>query len=230
MAKNDTTTAFEGIARAFRLDPFDPEVAALEQEIRQRQARKKIVVERSQTGVPESTAQAAAHLDRAEQSLAAGEYDAAFDEVTKAMSIDPLNARAQDLEKRIALKLMGGQGPQQEHLPPKPAPALDDTISAFRRTLDELSPPPSAGGATSNAPSPVADCIARAKRLLEERTFDEALAEIAIALIEQPDDPALREMESKIWEERDRQGSAASGPGTPLRLIHPRKSAAGPNG
>jgi len=221
LEKDDARAALEGIAMAFKLDPFNAEVQRLEQEIRQRQARKRIVVQRPTAETPDTAVQAQKIVVQAETLFAGNDLEAAFDEVTRALSLDPLNARAKKLEAEITVRLMARH---REGTAETPAPAsggsarLDDTITAFRKTLSTLvsAPENPPGQSPAEEQSPLAK---RTEELLAQGAFDEALAEIAIALLEQPDDPGLRKLEQRIWEERERQQGKGS-----LRLVHPRSS------
>jgi hypothetical protein len=242
LEKDDLRGALEGIAHAFKLDPFDSDVQRIEQEIRQRQARKRIVVQKPANEVPDAGAQARKILEQAETLLRGNDLEGAFDEVTRALSVDPLNVGAKKLETDITARLMARQKvePAPHHSVGISEPVkLDDTISAFRQTLSSLSAsapekappvaPPSAGVSQPNAllsaQSPAQNGIAaRTEELLQQGAFDEALAEVAIALLESPDDPGLRALEQRIWEERERQQGKGA-----LRLVHPRSSAGNGN-
>ncbi len=252
LEKDDLRGALEGIALAFKLDPFDGDVQRFEQEIRQRQARKRIVVQKPAAEVPDAAAQAQKILEQAEALLRGNDLEAAFDEVTRALSVDPLNIRAKKLETEITVRLMARQKiePAPRHSAGIPESVkLDDTISAFRQTLSTLSttrehqappavaPPPASSqhvapppaspqhAAPPPAPPPAQSALAaRTEELLQQGAFDEALAEVAIALLESPDDPTLRTLEQRIWEERERQQGKGA-----LRLVHPRSSAGNGN-
>jgi hypothetical protein len=252
LEKDDLRGALEGIALAFKLDPFDGDVQRFEAEIRQRQARKRIVVQKPASEVPDASAQAQKILAQAETLFRGNELEAAFDEVTRALSVDPLNTRAKKMEAEITARLLARQKGERAHQHPagisEPV-KLDDTISEFRQTLSSLSrsphgeaPPtvaPPAEAPAGVAPPAVApptevpppmqlpvrgDIASRTEELLQQGAFDEALAEVAIALLESPDDPGLRALEQRIWEERERQQGKGA-----LRLVHPRSSAGNGN-
>jgi hypothetical protein len=237
LEKDDLRGALEGIALAFKLDPFDGDVQRLEQEIRQRQAKRRIVVQKPAAEVPDASAQVQKILAQADTFLRGTELEAAFDEVTRALSVDPLNARAKKMETEITARLLARQKGERvpQHSAGISGPVkLDDTISEFRQTLSSLSAPPQGQAPPTVAPPPVAPptvqppaqsaITVRTEELLQQGAFDEALAEVAIALLESPDDPGLRTLEQRIWEERERQQGKGA-----LRLVHPLSSAGNGN-
>jgi Flp pilus assembly protein TadD len=227
LKRDDSREALEVIAQAFTLDPFDEEVNSLEQEVRQRVARKKIVDQKPPSEGSETSLRVQEMIAEAERLLSADDLDNAFDEITRALSLDPLNPHAKVLEDEITKRLMSheqdGEAAGAAGNDPEPTRA-DVTMAAPTEPVKERSvtahtpahDPPSAGGISG-------EWATNVENLVRSGAFDEALAEVAIALLENPDDSVLRALERRIWEEQERRQQEKGNPS--LRLIHPRSSA-----
>jgi tetratricopeptide (TPR) repeat protein len=188
--------ALAEVAQAFTVDPFDDDVRAVEQEVMSAQRRDEEAVEAAETAPAQEEssdrAQAEEHLELARSLRAQGEFARALDEITKAFAADPLNKGVQALEAEIEAQIREAErltNPGQV-APPPPPPQAENADDAQK----------------------VLYHVIRARKLMENGAFEDALAEVALGLTLDAENQDLRQMEAAIWEFQN--SVAASGPAT----------------
>jgi Flp pilus assembly protein TadD len=204
--------ALAEVAQAFSVDPFDEDVRAVEQEIMGAQRRDEEAAEAAEAAPMQEEssdrAQAEEHLELARTLRMQGEFARALDELTKAFAADPLNKGVLALEAEIEAQIREAErltNPGQSAAPPPPA--QKENAGAAQKVLYH---------------------VIRARKLMENGAFEDALAEVALGLTLDAENRDLRQMEATIWEFQN--SAAASGPATSVeedtRLINLHLAAA----
>ncbi len=200
-------SALAEVALAFLLDPFDEDIRALEEEILSAQGHtrtEEVQFEQPAVGIEEGPEAVQTHITEARRLIHMGTYDRALEELTRAFIIDPLNDEVQGLEREID-RLRFGSTP-----PPESAAPTAETSSAV-------------GEGSSNSDDE--DYVQRAHDFFGRQAFEEALAEVALGLLERPNDPALVDLERKIWEGQN-QARRSSPPEKSEREVHAQEERA----
>lgn len=177
---------FEGalaeVALGFLIDPFHEEVKLLEQQVLA--ARSQAAPNELDAGPPQETqnesspvATIAAHVAEANRLREQHQYADALEELAKAFILDPLNESVQQCEDAI----------QKEF-----ARFLNEQVG--REHSDD-----------AEVPSTTDSHVKRAKEFIENRSYDEALAEIALGLTENEKDAELRQLEQTVWKLQSKQ-------------------------
>jgi hypothetical protein len=202
--------ALAEVAQAFTVDPFDEDVRLVEQEVLAAQKREEEnVPEESPAQTEEAGEQLRAEefLEQARKFRTQGEYARALDEVTKAFVADPLNEAVKKLEAEIEAQIR-----EAERLT---GPAAD-------------SPAPEANPPKAIDVQKVLYHVVRARKLMENGAFEDALAEVALGLTLDSENSELRQMEATIWEFQN--SAANAGPATSaeenMRLVNIHLAAA----
>lgn len=182
LARHQFEGALAEVALGFLIDPFHEQVKQMEQQVLA--ARSKATENDAGSSSPaEAQSEAssedaiAAHVAEANRLREQHEYAQALEELAKAFILDPLNELVQQCENTI----------QKE-------------FAEFQNEQDRQS---DAGTAT---PSPSNAHVDRAKQFINSKSYDEALAEIALGLTENENDSELRQLEQSIWNLQARQG------------------------
>ncbi len=175
-------SALAEVALAFLLDPFDEDIKSLEEEILTAQGHNRSEepqVAQEEPAVEEGPEAIQTHIAEARRLVEAGTYDHALEELTRAFIIDPLNPEVQALEREIDRLRFGAASPAEAgpQAPGNGQPVAD----AEAGTDDE-------------------DHRARAQDFFARQAYEEALAEVALGLLDRPNDPELTELERKIFE------------------------------
>jgi Flp pilus assembly protein TadD len=190
--------ALAEVAQAFTVDPFDEDVRVVEQEVMAAQARDDEVVAAGEPAAGSDEGgeqdQAEEHLELARKLKTQGEFARALDELTKAFAADPLNNTVRTLEAEIEAQI-------------REAERLTDPVAAARPRTPAR--PEKAKAADAQK---VLYHVIRARKLMENGAFEDALAEVALGLTLDPENQDLREMEGTIWEFQN--SAAAAGPTT----------------
>ena len=181
--------ALAEVALAFLIDPFDADVRKMEEEILAAQEQSRRENQLTQEGprqeeVEDEAANVEAvqsHVQEAQRLRAAGEYDRALDELAKAFIIDPLNEEVAQCEQAIE--------EDRQH-------AIEQGTVVSNQDFQEETAPQESGGAHSIQ---VQEHIKLAQEYLGSGSFEEALAEIAIGLIVDPENSDLQQLEQEIW-------------------------------
>lgn len=175
-------SALAEVALAFLIDPFDEDIKSLEEEILAAQGHNRteeqpVVVEGSPADDGPETVQT--HVAEAWRLVQAGAYDKALEELTRAFILDPLNPGVQELEHEIdRLRFGNAQAP-----------------AAAGQATGSVEPP----AGTPAGPDPD-DHLARARDFFAHQAYEEALAEVALGLLDRPNEPELTALERKIWD------------------------------
>jgi hypothetical protein len=202
--------ALAEVAQAFTVDPFDEDVRVVEQEVLAAQKREEETVSEEPPAQPEGSGeqlQAEEFLEQARKFRTQGEYARALDEVTKAFVADPLNEAVRKLEAEIEAQI-------------REAERLTDPAAA--------SPQPKAKPPKAVDTQKVLYHVVRARKLMENGAFEDALAEVALGLTLDSENQDLRQMEATIWEFQN--SAANAGPAMSaeenMRLINIHLAAA----
>jgi tetratricopeptide (TPR) repeat protein len=220
----DTESALEIVARALARDPLDTAANALATSIQEKRSMALNAAhaheESARAGqAQDASLEAVRHLERAMLAKESSDYVTALDEITLALSLDPLNDLAKTLEAEISTLIL--------NLPAAPN-ALGNTIAEFKKTLDGLTGTPGAASVAPPTDPVLQEHIVQAGKLLEQHQFEDALVEVALGLMIDSEQQDLRQLEQRIWEERDRHEDTKTPGSATLRLVHQRKSANGP--
>ena len=194
-------SALAEVALAFLLDPFDDDIKSLEEEILSAQGHtrnEEVQYDQPAVTIEEGPEAVQLHVTEARRLIHMGTYDRALEELTRAFIIDPLNEEVQSLEREID-RLRFGSAPAAENAAPSPEPPALDVESAT-------------GVEEENH-------VQKARDFFGRQAFEEALAEVAIGLLDRPNDPELVDLERKIWEGQN-QARRSSPPEKSEREIH----------
>ena len=171
---------FEGalaeVALGFLIDPFHEEVKQLEQEVLA--ARSRASEQEGDTIPPPDESGTggngddtiAGHVAEANRLRELHEYPQALEELAKAFILDPLNTSVQQCEDAIQKEFAEFQNSQRN------------------RT-----------GSGRKTDAPANPHVEQARKFIDKKAYDEALAEIALGLAENENDEELRKLEQDVW-------------------------------
>ena len=180
---------FEGalaeVALGFLIDPFHEEVKELERQVLAARAQ---VVHDDTDSIPPGGEPTegnpdntiAGYVAEANRLRERHEYPQALEELAKAFILDPLNKSVQQCEDTIQKEFAQFQNSQR-------------------------------GGTDADQPPaiPANPHVAQARKFLDKKSYDEALAEIALGLTENENDEELRTLEQTVWKLQGQQNPPA---------------------
>jgi len=198
-------SALAEVALAFLLDPFDEDIKALEEEILAAQGHNRteeVQFDQPAVSIEEGPEAVQTHITEAHRLIHVGMYDRALEELTRAFIIDPLNEEVQVLEREIdSLRF---------------ASAPPETVTSSMQKSAEV---------PGSEPSMEEDHLARAEECFDREAYEEALAEVALGLLDHPNDTDLMDLERKIWEAQNEARRSAQ-PEKSERELHAQEERA----
>jgi len=171
------------VSLAFILDPLNPEIAAQEQRIwaeqerrrseeeAKREAQRKEALEREAA----KAAELQSFLNAARTLLDKGEFGAALDEIAKAYAIDPVNAEVETLDAEIRAKMH----------------AAHEAEEARKKAEEEQK--------AALLQEKIQKHLESVRKFMAEKHYTEALDELALAFVLDPDREEIHALEQEIY-------------------------------
>ncbi len=148
LSQSNFEEALTQIAKAFKIDPFDEEIAKLQREILEGQRKAKmakkstlqLLMENEPEGNKEADDLIAAHIDKAKKFRDEGHFQEALDEIAQAYRIDPVNEKLFALEGEIQQEFLRFEEVrQQEQEESKKNQGIKKSLAMAREALSRES-------------------------------------------------------------------------------------------
>ena len=181
-SQGDSSAALEILSRAHQLDPKNTDIPELEEQIRTASSAPATSGPDIHYAIVRDTI--AAYIDEASHLASRGDFDNAMHLIAKGFVLDPMDEGLRECERMItdARALAARQEAELEAARKRVAQQEEEEARRASRLQQH---------------------IARARELLTSALYDEALTEVALGLVIDPESLSLHALEQVIWKEKN---------------------------